>query len=109
VNRRRLGEIHARRERLLARSAAQRDELALLLAPLKGPLAVADRGIAVAQYARAHPGLVAIAAAIFVVLSPKRAFRWARRAFGVWRGYRWAARTLNELAPHLSSAQNSQS
>jgi len=100
VNRRRLDQIHVRRERLLARSAAQRDELALLLAPLKGPLAVADRGIAVAQYARAHPGLVAIAAAIFIVLSPKRAFRWARRAFGVWRGYRWAARALSELAPH---------
>jgi len=105
VNRRRLEQIHARRERLVARSAAQRDELALLLAPLKGPLGVADRGIAVAQYARAHPGLVVIAAAIFVVLSPKRAFRWARRAFGVWRGYRWAARALNELVP----AQNSQS
>jgi hypothetical protein len=109
VNRRRLDQISARRERLLARSAAQRDELALLLAPLKGPLAVADRGIAVAQYARAHPGLVAIAAAIFVVLSPKRAFRWARRAFAVWRSYRWAASALNELAPHLPSSQNSQS
>ena len=99
MNRRRLEQINARRERLLARSAAQRDELALLLAPLKGPLAVADRGVAVAQYARAHPGLVAIAAAIFVVVSPKRAFRWARRAFAVWRGYRWTARALNELAP----------
>ena len=49
VNRRRLDQIYARRERLLGRSAAQRDELALLLAPLKGPLAVADRGIAVAH------------------------------------------------------------
>jgi len=99
VNRRRLEQINARREQLLARSAAQRDELALLLAPLKGPLAVADRGVAVAQYARAHPGLVVIAAAIVVVISPKRAFRWARRAFAVWRGYRWAARALNEFAP----------
>ena len=99
MNRRRLEQINARREQLLARSAAQRDELALLLAPLKGPLAVADRGVAVAQYARAHPGLVVIAAAIVVVISPKRAFRWARRAFAVWRGYRWAARALNEFAP----------
>jgi hypothetical protein len=99
VNRRRLERISARRERLLARSAAQRDELALLLTPLKGPLAVADRGVAVVQYARAHPGLVVIAAAIVVVISPKRAFRWARRAFAVWRGYRWAARALTELAP----------
>jgi hypothetical protein len=99
VNRRRIAQIHARRERLLARSAAQRDELALLLAPLRPPLAVADRGIAAVQYARAHPGLVAIAAVVVVVLSPKRALRWARRAFAVWRGYRWAARALHELAP----------
>ncbi|HTO47148.1 MAG TPA: YqjK-like family protein [Burkholderiales bacterium] len=102
MNRRRLDQIHARREQLLARSAAQRDELALLLAPLKGPLALADRGLAVAQYVRAHPGLVAIAVAGFVVFSPKRAFRWARRAFSVWRGYRWAARALAELAPPLA-------
>lgn len=99
MNRRRLAQIHARRERLVARSAAQRDELALLLAPLKGPLAIADRGIAVAHYVRAHPGLVAIAGAVFVVLSPRRAFRWSRRAFAAWRGYRWAVRALNELAP----------
>jgi len=110
VNRRRLEQINARREQLLARSAAQRDELALLLAPLKGPLAVADRGVAVAQYARAHPGLVVIAAAIVVVISPKRAFRWARRAFAVWRGYRWASRALDELATRrLAGAQNPQS
>ena len=99
MNRRRIEQIHARRERLLTRSSAQRDELALLLAPLKGPLAVVDRGVAVAQYARAHPGLVAIAAAVFMLLSPKRAFRWARRAFTVWRGYRWAARALKQIAP----------
>ncbi len=99
MNRRRIAQIHARRERLVARAAAQRDELALLLAPLRSPLAVADRGIVVAQYVRAYPGLVAIAAAVFVVLSPKRALRWARRAFAVWRGARWAARTLRELAP----------
>jgi hypothetical protein len=99
VNERRLAQIRARRERLIARSAAQRDELALVLAPLKGPLAVADRGIAAVQYARAHPGLVAIAAAVLVVLSPRRAFRWARRGFVLWRGYRWAARALREIAP----------
>jgi len=99
MNGRRIARIHVRRERLLARSAAQRDELALLLVPLNGPLAIADRGIAVAQYVRAHPGLVVTAAAVFVLLSPKRAFRWARRAFTVWRGYRWVARALAEIAP----------
>jgi len=52
----------------------------------------------VAQYLRAHPGVVVIAVAAFVVLSPKRAFRWARRAFGLWRGYRLVARVLAQVA-----------
>ncbi|MGH8701764.1 MAG: YqjK family protein [Burkholderiales bacterium] len=99
MNRRRIAQIHARRERLIARSAAQRDELALLLAPLAPPLALADRGIAVAQYVRAHPGAVALVAAVIVALSPRRSLRWARRAFAVWRGTRWAVRALRELAP----------
>jgi small neutral amino acid transporter SnatA (MarC family) len=91
---RRLAQIYVRRERLVAKAAAQRDEVALLLAPLAGPLAVADRGVAAAVYVRAHPEIVLIAAAALVVLSPKRALRWARRAFAVWRGYRWAAAAL---------------
>lgn len=96
---RRLVQIQVRRERLLARSAAQRDELAALLAPLRGPLAIADRGVAATQYVRAHPGIVALAAAVLVVVSPRRTFRWARRAYAVWRGTRWAVRALKELAP----------
>lgn len=99
MNARRIARIRARRERLVARAAAQRDEITLLLAPLAGPLALADRGLAAAQYVRAHPGAVAIAIAVVVALSPRRAFRWARRAFVVWRGYRFAARALRELAP----------
>lgn len=99
MNRRRLAQIHARRERLIARSAAQRDEMALLLAPLAGPLALADRGVALVHYVRAHPGVLAIAVVVFAILSPKRAFRWSRRALAAWRGYRWAVRALGELAP----------
>ena len=99
VNRRRIAQIHSRRERLLRASAAERDELAAVLAPLRSPLAVADRGIVIAAVHARISGLVAIVAAVFVVLSPKRAFRWARRAFAAWRGARWAARTLRELAP----------
>jgi len=94
----RVAQIHARRERLIAKSAAQRDELALLIAPLRRPIQVADRAVAGAQYLRAHPGVIVIAVAALVVLSPKRAFRWARRAFGLWRGYRLIARVLAHAA-----------
>jgi YqjK-like protein len=96
---RRLAQNHARRERLLGRSAVQRDELAALLTPLRGPLALADRAVAAARWARAHPEAVGLAAAILVVLSPRRALRWASRAFTVWRGYRLASRMLRTLAP----------
>lgn len=91
---RRLAQIHARRERLVAKAAAQRDEVALLLTPWEAPLALADKGVAAATYVRDHPGLVLAAAAALAVLSPKRAFRWARRAYAVWRGYRWAVTAL---------------
>jgi hypothetical protein len=113
VNARRLAQIHARRERLLAKAAAQRDEVALLLTPWHAPLAVADKGLTVAAYLREHPSIVIVAVAALVVLSPKRAFRWARRSFAVWRGYRWAVNALDRAVPNsvrpARSAQSVQS
>lgn len=99
MSRSRLAQIHSRRERLLAKAAAQRDEMALLLEPWHGPLAVADRGVALAAYVRERPAIVIVAVAALAVLSPKRTFRWARRAFAVWRGYRWAAKALRHVVP----------
>jgi YqjK-like protein len=96
---RRLDQIAVRRERLLAKAAAQREEVALLLTPWHAPLAVADKGLSVAAYLRAHPSIVIVAVAALVVLSPKRAYRWARRSFAVWRGYRWAANALYRAVP----------
>jgi hypothetical protein len=87
---RRLAQIQVRRERLMAKAAAQREEVALLLSPWAKPLAVADRGVAAAAYVKAHPSIVLLAAAALVVLSPRRAFRWARTGFAAWRAYRWA-------------------
>jgi hypothetical protein len=113
VNRGRLDQIQARRERLLAKSAAQRDEVALLLAPWHAPLAIADKGLMIAAYLREHPSIVVVAVAALVVLSPKRAFRWARRAFAAWRGYRWAVNALVRAVPSSArparSAQSVQS
>lgn len=94
---RRLVEIRARRELLLARSAVQRDALALLVQRWHAPLDLADRGFRVVRYAREHPGAVLLAVAALAALSPKRAFRWARRAIVFWRGYRWAAAALGRL------------
>jgi hypothetical protein len=93
-----LAEIRARRERLLARSAAQREELALLARAWRGPLEITGRGVAAVRYVREHPGALVLAAAVLVALSPKRAFRWARRAVLLWRGYRWALGALERLS-----------
>jgi hypothetical protein len=96
---RRLAEIRARRELLLARSAVQRDALALLVQRWHAPLDLADRGFRVVQHAREHPGAVLLAVAALAALSPKRAFRWAGPAMAIWRGYRWAATALGRFAP----------
>jgi hypothetical protein len=95
----RLAEIRARRELLLARSAVQRDALALLFQRCRAPLDLADRGFRVVQYAREHPGAILLAVAVLVALSPKRALGWAGRATAIWRGYRWAVAALGRLAP----------
>lgn len=94
---RRLVEIRARRELLLARSAVQRDALALLVQRWHAPLELADRGFRVVQYAREHPGWILLVVAVLVALSPKRGLRWAGGAMAIWRGYRWAAAALGRL------------
>jgi hypothetical protein len=51
-----------------------------------------------------------VAVAALVVLSPKRAYRWARRSFAVWRGYRWAVKALHQaIPPGARAAQSVQS
>ena len=95
---RRLAQIRLRRERLIARAAVERDGIALLASRLRAPLAVADRGIVAVQYVREHPAAVLLAVAAFVVLNPRRAFRWARRGVALWRGYRWALQLLGPRA-----------
>jgi len=95
---RRLAQIRLRRERLIARAAVERDGIALLASRLRAPLALADRGVLAVQYVRMHPGIVVLAVAAFVVLSPRRALRWARRGVYLWRGYRWALQLLGPRA-----------
>jgi hypothetical protein len=93
----RLAEIRARRELLLARSALQRDTLALLVQQWRAPFELADRGVRIARYAREHPGALLAAIAVLVALAPKRALRWAGSALALWRGYRSARGLIEPL------------
>ncbi len=72
---RRLAELARRREMLRRTIEAQRAELAATGARWEAPLRLADSGIAAVRYVRAHPALLAAAAAVVVVLRPRAAWR----------------------------------
>jgi len=89
---RRLAAIEAKRARLLERAAYERRELAQTLQTWTQPLGFVDRCIGAVRFFVARPPLVAGAAFAFALLRPRLAFRWARRAWGMWQGYRWLVR-----------------
>ncbi len=80
-------ELRQRRGELLARIEVQRGQLAEIAASWEGPLALADRGVAILRFLRGHPLLVAGAAAL-VVLRRRGVAGVFSRAWQVWRGYR---------------------
>jgi hypothetical protein len=84
----RLMQIRLRRERLIARAAAQREAFAYDVEALAPAIAVVDRGITAVAWVRAHPGLLLAAAGVMLVLKPGRTLRWSFRLFSLWQGYR---------------------
>jgi hypothetical protein len=86
---RRLAAIEARRARLLARAAYEREDVAQTLQSWAQPLDFIDRCVEAVRFVISRPPLLAGAALMLALLRPRRAFVWARRAFGLWQGYRW--------------------
>lgn len=86
---RRLAAIEAKRARLLERAAREREHVAQSLQTWAQPLAFVDRGVAAVRYVVARPPLVAGTVFVLALLRPRRALKWARRAWGLWQGYRW--------------------
>jgi hypothetical protein len=75
------------RGKLLARIAEQREQMAEIGSHLRAPLAMADRGVAVAYFLRSHPLLFAGVAAFFVIRRPSMAgLLWLGGR--VWKIYR---------------------
>jgi len=85
----RLAAIETKRARLVERAARERADVARALQPLAQPLGFIDRCIAAVRFVVARPPLVAGAVLVFALLRPRRALKWARRALGIWQGYRW--------------------
>ena len=81
-------DIMVKRERLLARCAAQRDELSSLAVQFATPLKVADRAVAAVDFLRRHPLVLVVAGAFFAAVERRRSWTWVKRGFVVWRSYR---------------------
>ena len=91
---RRLAAVAVKRARLLERAAREREGVAQALQTWAQPLAFVDRCIGAVRYVVSRPPLVAGAALLFALLRPRSAIRWARRALGIWQGYRWLTRKI---------------
>jgi len=82
-----LTAINRRRAALVAQAAAQRSELGRWVRPWQKPLALADRGIALARRVRAHPLALAIGVLVLVRLGLGRWSVWAGRFWTGWQIY----------------------
>lgn len=85
----RLTAIEAKRARLIERAAREREDVAQTLQLWSQPLGFVDRCLAALNYVISRPPLLAGTAILLALARPRRAFRWAKRAVGLWQAYRW--------------------
>ena len=83
-------ELALRRQLLLTRSAALRATLAEQAVVLEAPLAAADRVHAGARWLVRQRGWILGGVVVVLVLRPRRAWRWARFGWWLWRSARRA-------------------
>jgi hypothetical protein len=74
-----------RQQQLLVRSSELRGQLARDAQVWQPPLALADQVHAGWRWLRAHPEVPLAAAAVLLVLRPRRALRWGWRLWSGWR------------------------
>lgn len=86
-------ELQIRREQLRLRSTELRLKLATQSQVLVAPLALADQVRAGLLWLRAHPQTPLLVLGVLLLARPRRALRWAGRAWWAWglwqRGQRW--------------------
>ena len=99
-------ELLARRAGLLARAAAEREELAGILERLSRPVALADRGLALlGSWKRSVPFAAAglgLAFAALAVVRPRSIATWAVSGVAAWR----MVRALRRPAGRASGTAN---
>ena len=87
-----------RREQLLVRSTALRLRLARDGQALEAPLAIADNVRNALHWLWQHPEWPVGGLVVLAVLRPRRAWRWAARAWWAWRLWQRSGRLLVALA-----------
>ncbi len=81
----RLLAIQQRRANLVARAAAQRQDVREQFAAWSGPISVVDRIVAVFQRLYALPLMIPAGAALMLWLRRRRKWLWAGRLWSVWQ------------------------
>jgi hypothetical protein len=89
----RLIELARKREGLVARSAAQREQLSGLVRQLERPLAIADKGMTAARFVRAHPMVFAGGGAVAAFLIGRRLGGLHKIAGMLWGGWKILSHT----------------
>lgn len=81
-------DLATRRGELTAEIAMQRVALAGRVRPMERVLGAADHVVDGARWLKRHPQVIAAFAVGLVVAKPRRAWRWTKRAFFLWRSWR---------------------
>jgi hypothetical protein len=86
---RKIFAVRQRRAELLARIASQREQVAEFGAHWQGPLALADKGLAVARFLRSNP-LLAAGVSAFLMINRRSTVGLGKIAWKGWKLYRLA-------------------
>lgn len=92
--------VMQRRGELLARIAAQREQVAATAMRWQTPLAFADKGLVVGRFLRSNPVLVAVAVAVLVVRR-RGMSGMVTTGWRMWRLYKSARSFSEKIASRL--------
>jgi len=91
-------QLATRQGALKARIEAQRRTLAEQAVPLENALARGDAVLQGVDWLKHHPLAIGAAVAAVVVARPRRAWRWAKRGFFVWRSWQGIRNLLSKAS-----------
>lgn len=92
-------ELALRKQRLQIAGETLRADFGRYAAGLAPAFAGADLAVDAAHWLRRHPQVLMAAVVALVVARPRRAWRWARRAFLGWQAWRKLSGLLERRLP----------